>query len=287
VSGPGNIRTPPVDRSRLSSLLWSSLCSALLVLLLANTVVAQSSQPKESRSAESAALVPLPPPLLRPPAGLELAPGSPGSLASYHLQRAASIQPLAFDLVLAATRRFEVGESRTLRPTKAACSEAEALRRLLEVTRQEWRAELKTGEALMGSVVSESPPVQVLRELAQLQGNQLRELDKKVRYIGRQTKRLRCRDAAFTGLSTVRVPEPRREIAGRALLVEATAPNRVLWLDGVPEAASGQTGWAVVILTRSGQVLCESDPRATSCREGRELGDAPSAFLALSPSSEL
>lgn len=232
-------------------------------------------------SEESPALAALPPPLLRPPPGLEFVPGSPASRASLHLHRAAAIWPLVEHLAAAASVRFLTGPRGPVRPEPSGCAEAEAIRRLLQVAQTEFEAELKTGVALLESVPSEAAAVQVLRVLASELGGRLKKLGPSVRYLRRQTKRWACAEHELSGLEGLQLAAPPEELAGRALLVEATRPSVVFWLDGLPVAVSGPQSWGLVLLQRSGQVLCESDPRALSCRGGRTLGDPTSVYLRL------
>lgn len=232
-------------------------------------------------SEESPAFSALPPPLLRPPPGLEFVPDSPASRASLHLHRAASIWPLVEHLAAAASVRFLTGPRGPVRPEPSGCAEAEAIRRLLDVAQLEFEAELKTGVALLESVPSEAAAVEILRVLASELDGRLNELGPSVRYLRRQTKRWACGEHEFSGLEGLQLAAPPEALAGRALLVEATRPSVVLWLDGIPVAVTGPQSWGLVLLQRSGQVLCESDPRAPSCRGGRTLGEPTSAYLRL------
>jgi hypothetical protein len=256
-----------------------------LTIAFGPSAQAQDSEEKEETpgpgSEESDPFVALPPPLLRPPAGLELAPDSPASRASLHLQRAAAIHPLTEQLVAAASSRFTTGARGPVRPSAQPCAEAEAIRRLSRVAQTEFEAELKTGRALLESVSSEITEVRVLRDLSEKLTEKSLDLRKRTRYIDRQTQRWRCRAHGFDGLAGLRLSPAPREPAGRPLLVEATGPHRILWLDGKPAAASGELGWALVLIQRSGQKICESDPRASSCRRGREVDDGVSAYLSL------
>ena len=243
---------------------------------------AESGETPGPGSEESAALVALPTPLLRPPAGLEFAPGSPASRASVHLQRAAAIQPLAEQLAEEAVKRFSAKRRGSRRPSEESCVQATSIRLLLTVAQSEITAEFKTGNALMESVSSDVEGVQVLRDLSSRQGDRIRELAKRSRHVDRHIKRWKCRDYGPGEVGALALPLPPRELLGQAVLVEATGPHRVLWLDETPVAASGDLGWAVVIVERPGQRLCESDPRAVKCRDGRVLEGLDSAVLRLS-----
>jgi hypothetical protein len=177
--------------------------------------------------------------------------------------------------------RFFTGPRGPVRPEPSACAEAEAIRRLLDVAQTEFEAELKTGGALLESVPSEASAVEVLRVLASDLEGRLKKLGPSVRTLRRQTKRWVCGNHEFSGLEGLQLAAPPEALAGRPLLVEATRPSVVLWLDGIPVAVTGQQSWGLVLLQRSGQLLCESDPRATSCRRGRTLGEPTSAYLRL------
>ena len=81
------------------------------------------------------------------------------------------------------------------------------------------------------------------------------------------------------GLPMITVPAMQPELGARALLVEASEPSCVIWLDGVPAAVSDENGWAVVLLRRDEHRICESLPKAMRCRGGRTVVSAESALL--------
>jgi len=263
---------------------FAFVCPGIAGLGLASAQTEDSEDKEETPgpgSEESSAFVALPPPLLRPPPGLEFAPDSPASRASLHLHRAAAIQPLTEHLVTAAASRFVTTARGPLRPEPQVCAEAEAIRRLLSVAQGEFEAELATALALLESVSSEADPVRVLRDRSEALTAALRRLRPQVRYVRRQTKRWSCQEHGFDGLVGLELSSTPAELAGRALLVQATERHRVLWLDGIPVAVSGDQAWGLVLLQRSGQTLCESDARATYCRGGREIMGLSSAYLPL------
>ena len=278
------------DRPPLSAALLRGLLAALCVALsLADAspihAAAESGSEEQEEtpgpgSEESPPLQRLPVPLLRPPEGMDFVPGAPASRAAVHLARVAAVLPLASRLVSLASERLGLGNSRG-KVVPEDCAAAAGLQLLLGVANRDIWEELRTAQALLKSVAVEDSLTGALRTQQEDLAGRREELKIESRAIGRAVRRWRCGDEAERAARVLSLSAMAPELGARALLVEASEPHRVLWVDGRPSAVADESSWGIVLLRRDRHRVCESSASDTACRGGRVVSATGDALLPL------
>lgn len=223
---------------------------------------------------ESGSVVPLPPPRLRPPPGLELAPGAPGERATHHGSRAEAARLLAG--VLSSRLQAELtGDS-------PSCEQARSLSHALRLTVDEAGAELHTAEALLVSVTGDDSRVAALRAFLHETSELLEGRRSEAKNLHRRLRRSGCSMEAVRSMKLPALTPPPPGEAGTAVLVEGSGPSRVLWVDGSPSGVTDSVGWGVLILSPGSHLVCEAEAKASTCRGGLTVDANHSVVLSAS-----
>ncbi|MEE2827763.1 MAG: hypothetical protein VX498_01130, partial [Myxococcota bacterium] len=247
----------------------------ILGLVLVGPALAEEGEEDEVEtpgpgSQESNSVVPLPPPRLRPPPGLGLVPGTPGEQALRHWERAEAIVDLFVHINREMGRRENVlGSSSKPKARLEACPGAYALQRGMVAALREVRAELSTAQALAESLPQDSAEATTLQERLKRSFTNIQWRESYAEGRPGRFRQWGCPEAPAepTPLPPA-TPGFYDRAPAQAILVEVRDAGRVLWLDDVPQAVSDEWGLGVVVLSPGSHVLCEADPRETSCRPG-------------------
>jgi hypothetical protein len=237
----------------------------LVVLLCASPVAGQETPPQdqeqqptvEDTSAEGAVPEPLPPPLARPPEGLELVEGAPQRRAAEHMARGEVLDALAIRVL----RRVDEASPCEL-------IEASAWEAALALDRA-WDEQITAG-ALLASSVDEVAGSQAL--LARLEGlrSRLADLTLRIEAVTEQARLASCDGGAEAPVYLA--PEYAGSVDGSAaILLRAEAPGRVVWIDGSPAVVAGPGGWAVAVVPVGLRRVCAAEPADVQCPVEREI----------------
>lgn len=241
------------------------LLPAVAILLLAASALAQETpssgsdnQPSvDDNSTQGPVPAPLPPPLARPPLGLEGVDGSPVGRARIHMERAEVMDALG----IRALRRAAAGSDCEL--LQAVRWEAGLALEAADVETRSAAAMLEPGsdEATAGATVRS--------RLAALEAR-LVDLGGELARIDELTRRGAC-EAPIQ--APVWLPaEDRVPVAGAtAVLVHTDGPGTVVWIDGAPHAISGRDGWAIAVVPVGLRRLCVAAAEEAACVDEVEI----------------
>jgi len=248
------------------------------VAVLAAPVIAQTagSTTRMLRdTAIGAPAVPLKPPPPRPPAGLELAPGSPLQRARGHLADADVLDALG----VRAARRLDLLAQGL--PDDDGCQAARASWSALAMAADEAHAQQVTATALLEAVGDEAA-----YDDADGLAHRLRHLRGEQDRLGPVLRSGGCEPPSPERAEPrVFLPDDRRgPRAGRvAIFVRAEPETNVIWVGAQPAAVLGPAGWAVVVVADGDVALCAARPEDTACRAAVAVEASMGAAFELSP----
>ena len=230
-----------------------------LVLLLAAAAAGQETpapdserQPEvDDNSTQGPVPAPLPPPLARPPEGLELVVGSPLGRALGRLDRAEVLDSLG----IRAVRR--TGDDSGCELLLAAGWEG-------SLALDQARAEVTSAAALLETPSGD--PAASAGMVARLAGLRARlaDLEQEVERVDRLGAGASCegRPGAPVWLPSAE----RAAVAGiAAILVRTDGPGKVVWIDGAPEAVAGAGGWVIAVVPVGLRRICAAEPEEARC----------------------
>ena len=243
----------------------------VLLLLVALPSSAQETPPQadeqqpsvDDNSAEGPVPESLPPPLARPPAGLELVRGAPLRRAQDHLDRADVLDALAVRVL----RRVDGASPCDL--IEAAIWEASLAFDLA-------RAEQATAAAFLSASTPEADGAASLPSRLEGLGSRLADLADGIERAGVQARAARCQEQNEAPVylpSEYTVPVD----GSTGILLRAGAQGDVVWIDGAPAVAAGPGGWTIAVVPAGLRRVCVTAPEDPSCPEEREIDAAMGA----------
>ncbi len=236
----------------------------LLVALAAPAGAQETPRPESGRqpevddnSAQGPVPAALPPPLARPPEGLERVEGSPYGRALLHLERADVLDALG----IRSARRAS-GDS--------PCDVLAASAWVVELSARQARAQLSTAGALLAAPAAEAGPGDdVEARLASLEAR----LDDLEGELVRVSGLLEAGGCGEVVRAPVWLPLSDRAAVGgaAAVLLRVGQPDLVVWIDGAPVVASGPDGWAVAVVPAGVRRVCVAAASDAECADEVEV----------------